>query len=117
MLVVDRALEDGFRLAGSVVYTVDDDRDAGEVEAIVREIRKQPDVGIVLVDERFVTAFEEALSEAGDDYLVASLPSAAVRREGTYLDELTRRYLGQKIYAPSETETETKEPEEGEGRV
>lgn len=45
--------------------------------------------------------FERALAGA-ELPMLASFPAEEVAREETYIDELTRRYLGQKIYVEGE---------------
>jgi len=49
------------------------------------------------VDERFMEEFEKAF-EGRELPMVASFPAEEVHRDEAYIDELTRRYLGQKIY-------------------
>jgi len=99
VIVATSDLADGFRLAGIPVYEVDDSpgAPAGQIQAIIDAVRAQDDVGIVLVDERFMEEFEKAF-EGRELPMVASFPAEEVHRDEAYIDELTRRYLGQKIY-------------------
>jgi hypothetical protein len=62
------------------------------------------DVAIVLVDERFIDRFEKAF-EGRDFPMVASYPALEVQHHLSYIDELTLRYLGQKIYVEGESES------------
>jgi len=99
VIVATSALVDGFRLAGASVYELDDASGAVEprIQAIIQEISASDDVGVVLVDERYMAPFEKAF-EGRELPLVASFPAEEVQRNEAYIDELTRRYLGQKIY-------------------
>jgi vacuolar-type H+-ATPase subunit F/Vma7 len=98
VIVAPPDLADGFRLAGVAVYEI---RSPEEIPQIVQRIREQPDVALVLVDERFCEGFERAF--AGSELpMIASFPAEEVAREETYIDELTRRFLGQKIYIEGE---------------
>ena len=99
VVVATSDLADGFRLAGLTVHEIDDGAGAvdDQVAAIVRAVLAKDDIGIVLVDERYMEAFEAAL-EGRELPMVASFPAEEVRRDEAYIDELTRRYLGQKIY-------------------
>jgi len=72
-------------------------RSQAEIGLIVEQIRAMPDVGLVLVDERFMDGFERALG-GSELPMIASFPAEEVSREETYIDELTKRFLGQKIY-------------------
>jgi len=100
VIIATSDLADGFRLAGIPVFELDDDH---EVNEIIQEILQMPDAGIVLVDERHIESFEKAL--VGRDLpLVASFPAEEVQHEESYIDELTMRYLGQKIYVEGESE-------------
>lgn len=102
LVVAASDMADGFRLAGIPVLELEDE---GQIDEAVRRIREMEDVAIVLVDERFMGPFEEAFEEAGWP-MVASYPSELVQREQSYIDELTMRYLGQKIYVEGESEGE-----------
>lgn len=99
VIVATGALVDGFRLAGAPVYELDDTPGTtdAQIEAIIKAILARDDVGVVLVDERFMAPFEKAF-EGRDLPMVASFPAEEVQRSESYIDELTRRYLGQKIY-------------------
>lgn len=102
VIVAPPELADGFRLAGIAVFEV---RAHEEIGHIVAQIRAMPDVALVLVDERFMEGFERALSGSdrhADLPMIASFPAEEVTREETYIDELTRRFLGQKIYIEGE---------------
>jgi hypothetical protein len=57
VIVAPPDLADGFRLAGVAVYEI---RSPEEIPQIVQRIREQPDVALVLVDERFCEGFERA---------------------------------------------------------
>jgi len=94
VIVATSDLADGFRLAGIAVFEI---HSQDEIRHIVERIRAMPDVGLMLVDERFMDGFEHAL-EGAELPMLASFPAEEVAREETYIDELTRRYLGQKIY-------------------
>ncbi len=94
VIVAPSDLADGFRLAGIAVFEI---ASHDEIGRIVEQIRAMPDVGLVLVDERFMEGFERALG-GSELPMIASFPAEEVAREETYIDELTRRYLGQKIY-------------------
>jgi len=98
VIVAPPDLADGFRLAGVAVYEI---RSHEDIPAIVKGIREHPDIAIVLVDERFCEGFERAL-EGGELPLIASFPAEEISREEAYIDELTRRFLGQKIYIEGE---------------
>ena len=98
VIVAPTDLADGFRLAGCVVFEISAH---DEIARIVEEIRAMPDVGLVLVDERFMEGFERALG-GSDLPMIASFPAEEVSREETYIDELTKRFLGQKIYGEGE---------------
>jgi len=102
LVVAASDMADGFRLAGIPVLELEDE---GQIEEAIRRIREMEDVALVLVDERFMGPFEEAFEAAGWP-MVASYPSELVRREQSYIDELTMRYLGQKIYVEGESEGE-----------
>ncbi len=99
VVVATSDLADGFRLAGIPVYEVDDgpNAPAGQTRAIIEAVLARNDVGIVLVDERYMADFEQAFG-GRELPMVASFPAEEVHRDETYIDELTRRYLGQKIY-------------------
>ncbi|OGF56828.1 MAG: hypothetical protein A2Z21_02610 [Candidatus Fraserbacteria bacterium RBG_16_55_9] len=100
VIVVTSDLADGFRLAGIAVFELNEERN---VSQIIQEVFEMPEAGIVLVDERYMEPFEKAF--AGRDLpMVASFPAEEVQREGSYIDELTLRYLGQKIYVEGESE-------------
>ncbi|MCS7198206.1 MAG: V-type ATP synthase subunit F [Candidatus Bipolaricaulota bacterium] len=94
IIVAPPDLADGFRLAGVAVFEITAHH---EIDQIVERIRAMPEVGLVLVDERFMEGFERALG-GGELPMLASFPAAEVAREETYIDELTKRFLGQKIY-------------------
>lgn len=98
VIVAPPDLADGFRLAGIAVFEI---KSPNEIEQIVGQIRTMSDVGLVLVDERFMEGFERALG-GSDLPMIASFPAEEVSREETYIDELTRRFLGQKIYVEGE---------------
>ncbi len=98
VIVATSDLADGFRLAGIAVFEI---HSPDEISQIVEQIRAMADVGLVLVDERFMEGFERAL-QGLELPLLASFPADEVAREETYIDELTRRYLGQKIYVEGE---------------
>lgn len=98
VIVAARDLADAFRLAGVRVFEISE---RAEIAEIVGEIRALADVGLVLVDERYMEEFERALG-GSDLPMIASFPAEEVAREETYIDELTRRYLGQKIYVEGE---------------
>lgn len=98
VIVAPPDLADGFRLAGIAVFEI---RAHDEIAHIVEQIRAMPDVALVLVDERFMEGFERALG-GSDLPMIASFPAEEVSREETYIDELTKRFLGQKIYVEGE---------------
>lgn len=98
VIVAPADLADGFRLAGIAVFEIQSPQ---QIPTIAQQIRALPDVGLVLVDERFMEELERALGE-GDLPMIASFPAEEVAREETYIDELTRRFLGQKIYVEGE---------------
>lgn len=98
VIVATSDLADGFRLAGIPVFEMNSQ---DEIVHIAEKVRAMPDVGLVLVDERFMEGFERAL-QGLELPLLASFPAEEVAREETYIDELTRRYLGQKIYVEGE---------------
>lgn len=98
VIVATDELADGFRLAGIAVFEI---QSHDEIPAIVQRIRAMPDVGLVLVDERFGEGVERLLG-GSDLPMIASFPAEEVAREETYIDELTRRFLGQKIYVEGE---------------
>ena len=102
VIVATPELADAFGLAGLTVYELD--MQAGwqdQALQIIQQVLTLRDVAIVLVDERFVEFFERGL--AGRDLpLVASFPVAEVHRDESYVDELCRRYLGQKIHVEGE---------------
>ncbi|MFN4218729.1 MAG: V-type ATP synthase subunit F [Candidatus Bipolaricaulia bacterium] len=98
VIVAPSDLADAFRLAGIAVFEIGAH---DEIARIVEEIRAMPDVGLVLVDERFMEGFEQALG-GSDLPMIASFPAEEVSREETYIDELTKRFLGQKIYVEGE---------------
>lgn len=99
VIVATSDLVDGFRLAGIPVYEFDDapDKSDSQLAAIIQAVLARDDVGIVLVDERYMAAFEKAF-EGRELPMIASFPAEEVQRDEAYIDELTRRYLGQKIY-------------------
>lgn len=100
VIVATSDLADGFRLAGIPVFELDEEHNVNE---IIQKILEMPQAGIVLVDERYMEPFEKAF--AGRDLpMVASFPAEEVEREESYIDELTLRYLGQKIYVEGESE-------------
>ncbi|MDW8141594.1 MAG: V-type ATP synthase subunit F [Candidatus Bipolaricaulota bacterium] len=98
VIVAPKDLADAFRLAGLRVFEVSE---RSKITEIVGEIRALAEVGLVLVDERYMEEFERALG-GSDLPMIASFPAEEVAREETYIDELTRRYLGQKIYVEGE---------------
>jgi vacuolar-type H+-ATPase subunit F/Vma7 len=104
VIVSPTELADGFRLAGIQVFEIDE-RQAIEprVDEIIRAIRQMEDAAIVLVDERYMEPFEAAFA-ANDLPMVASFPSNQVAHDQPYIDELTLRYLGQKLYIGGEDE-------------
>jgi vacuolar-type H+-ATPase subunit F/Vma7 len=103
VIVATGALADGFRLAGMPVYEVDEASGSTDhqIQAIIQAVLAQEDVGIVLVDERYMPHFDKAF-EGRELPMVASFPAEEVQHEEAYIDELTRRYLGQKIYVEGE---------------
>ena len=98
IIVASGDISDGFRLAGIPVFELDDE---SQVSEIVSSIKDMDDAGIVLVDERYMEHFENAF-EGRELPMVASFPAEEVSREESYIDELTLRYLGQKIYVGGE---------------
>jgi len=99
IIVATSDLADGFRLAGIPVFELEDE---SRIEEIIRQIEGMPDAGIILVDERYMEPFERAF-EGKDLPMVASFPAEEVKRDQSYIDELTLRYLGQKIYVEGES--------------
>lgn len=98
IIVATGDLADAFRLAGIQVFEMES---PDQIPEIAEKIRAQPDAALVLVDERFMEGFERAF--AGVELpMVASFPAEEVEREEAYIDELTRRFLGQKIYVEGE---------------
>lgn len=102
IIVATSDLADGFRLAGITVFELEAAEDGkGQIERIIETIRQMPDAGIVLADERHIAHFERAFSDV-ELPMVASFPAEEVKREEAYIDELTKRFLGQKIYVGGE---------------
>lgn len=103
VIVATSDLADGFRLAGIPVYEIDEASGSteGQIGKIIQAVLARDEVGIVLVDERYMSYFEKAL-EGRELPMVASFPAEEVQHEEAYIDELTRRYLGQKIYVEGE---------------
>ena len=102
VIVAPPELADAFGLAGLTVYELAMQADwQDQARQIVQQVLAMREVAIVLVDERFVEPFERGL--AGRDLpLVASFPAEEVQRDESYVDELCRRYLGQKIHVEGE---------------
>jgi len=102
LVVAPSDLADGFRLAGIPVIELTEGTD---LEEVIRRIQGMPDVALVLVDERYIEPFERAFEDRGWP-MVASFPAEEVERERkhSYIDELTLRYLGQKIHVEGESE-------------
>ena len=98
LIIADSSLADAFRVAGIAVLELEG---ADGVAQAVRQIRERGDIGIVLVDERYMESVEQAFA-GGELPMVASFPSEQVEHKEAYIDELTRRYLGQKIYVGGE---------------
>lgn len=98
VIVAKSDLADGFRLAGIPVFEVEEEQD---LKRIIGEISKMEDVGIILVDERYIEPFEKAFM-GRELPMVASFPAEEVKHEQSYIDELTLRYLGQKIHVEGE---------------
>ncbi len=99
VIVATSDLADGFRLAGIPVFELAREDD---IPKIIEEILDMSDAGLVLVDERFIERFEQAF--AGRELpMVASFPAEEVKHEHAYIDELTLRFLGQKIYVEGES--------------
>ncbi len=98
VIVATSDLADGFRLAGVPVFEIASPK---EIPKIAEKIRARLDVGLVLVDERFMEGFERAFLNV-ELPMWASFPAEEAAREEAYIDELTRRYLGQKIYVAGE---------------
>jgi len=104
VIVSPTELADGFRLAGIRVFEIDERQEIEpRLEEIIEAIGEMDDAAIVLVDERYMEPFEEAFEER-DLPMVASFPSNQVEHEQPYIDELTLRYLGQKLYIGGEDE-------------
>jgi vacuolar-type H+-ATPase subunit F/Vma7 len=103
VIVATSDLADGFRLAGMPVYEVDEASGSTDrqIQTIIQAVLVREDVGIVLIDERYMPQFEKAL-EGRELPMIASFPAEEVQHEEAYIDELTRRYLGQKIYVEGE---------------
>lgn len=98
IVVATRELADAFRLVGVRVFEISSNTD---ISKIAEQLKALSDAALVLVDERFIEGFERAL--AGVELpMLASFPAAEVTREEVYIDELTRRFLGQKIYVEGE---------------
>jgi vacuolar-type H+-ATPase subunit F/Vma7 len=94
IIVASGDLTDGFRLAGIPVYELDEE---SQIPDIIDEIFKIEDAGIVLVDERYMEHFEKAF--LGRELpMIASFPAEEVEREESYIDELTLRFLGQRLH-------------------
>lgn len=105
VIVATSDLADGFRLAGIMVFeleAVDGTQLKAQIEKIIAAIRAMLDAGIVLVDERYMEPFEKAFSDV-ELPMVASFPAEEVKHEEVYIDELTKRFLGQKIYVEGES--------------
>jgi vacuolar-type H+-ATPase subunit F/Vma7 len=98
VIVAMSDLADAFRLAGVAVFEINS---ADEVTGIAEKIRALSEIGLVLVDERFMERLEHAL-HGNELPMLASFPAEEVAREERYIDELTRRFLGQKIYVEGE---------------
>jgi len=94
VIVASGDISDGFRLAGIPVFELDDE---SKVNDVIRSVMELEDAGIVLVDERYMDHFEKAF-EGRELPMIASFPAEEVTHEEAYIDELTLRYLGQKIY-------------------
>ncbi len=104
VIVSPTELADGFRLAGMRVFEIDERQEIkSRIEEIIHAIGDMDDAAIVLVDERYMERFEEAFA-ANDLPMVASFPSNQVAHDQPYIDELTLRYLGQKLYIGGEDE-------------
>jgi len=97
VIVADKDSADGFRLAGAIVFEIGQEK----IPEIIAQIRARKDIGIVLVDERYMESIEGGLADLVLP-MVASFPSEQVKREETYLDELVKKFLGQKIYVGGE---------------
>lgn len=104
VIVATSELADGFRLAGIPVFELDEDGGVeGCIDTIIQRIDEMEDAGLVLVDERYMERFEKAFEGRGLP-MVASFPSNKIEHERPYIDELTLRYLGQKLYIGGESE-------------
>ncbi|MFQ5794585.1 MAG: V-type ATP synthase subunit F [Candidatus Bipolaricaulia bacterium] len=100
VIVTDSDLADGFRLAGVTVFEIDPNEAQlnRRIEEIATAIAEMEDVAIVLVDERYIDQFEARIGGDGELPILASLPLRKAESGATYVERLTRRYLGRKIY-------------------
>ena len=94
VIVASGDISDGFRLAGIPVFELDDE---SQVQNVVNAVLEIEDAGIVLVDERYMEHFEKAF-QGIELPMIASFPAEEVVHEESYIDELTLRFLGQRLY-------------------
>ena len=94
VIVASGDISDGFRLAGIPVFELDDE---SQVQSVIDAVLEIEDAGIVLVDERYMDQFEKAFRGI-ELPMIASFPAEEVVHEESYIDELTLRFLGQKLY-------------------
>lgn len=85
----------GFSLAGSMQQTIT----ADETEEVLRRTMEDPDVGVVVIDERLLRSIpEKRFAELEEKWfgLLVTLPSPApeVDHEEDYLQRLIRKALG-----------------------
>ncbi len=104
VIVSPTELADGFRLAGIRVFEIDERHEVqARINEIIEAINGMADAAIVLVDERYMEPFEQAFA-ANDLPMVASFPSNQIEHDQPYIDELTLRYLGQKLHIGGDDE-------------
>lgn len=104
IIVSPTELADGFRLAGIRVFEIDERHEIqARINEIIEAINAMEDAAIVLVDERYMEPFEQAFA-ANDLPMVATFPSNQIDHDQPYIDELTLRYLGQKLHIGGEDE-------------
>lgn len=100
VIVAGSELADGFRLAGIPVLELNARE---EIESVIERLGSMEDVGLILVDERYMDWFEQAF-QGKELPMIASFPSQRLERDRPYIDELTLRYLGQKLHIGGESE-------------
>lgn len=95
VFITPRDAEPGFRLAGITHQTVE----AAEAGAVLREATADPDAGLVILDERLLTAVgEEQVREMEQDWpgivLILPSPERLPAEKEDYAARLIRRAIG-----------------------